>query len=261
MVEPGRLLKRARERLNLRYRDVEEASRGIARRHQSDEYTIALSRLADIENKGTTPSLYRLYSLCAIYRVDFTEVLSWYGIALDALLRDSAEMQLDQTHMVGFAQQPSEATMPVPGLLLEALDIEKNSLLTRVAQQWGEIPVASLRQLDLKRYRYGFVGTEDWTMYPIIPPGAFVQIDEQEKVISRDGWANEFERPVYFLEHRNRYYCSWCSQKGEEIILEPHPSSHVSPEIFRQPSEVEIIGQVVGVAKRMDLGKRRHTRS
>jgi hypothetical protein len=44
-------------------------------------------------------------------------------------------------------------------------------------------------------------------------------------------------------------------------MVEPHPSSHVAPEIFRHPSEVDIIGQVVGVAKRMDLGKRRHTRS
>src|SRR5580658_9991173 len=102
MVEPGQMLKRARERLNLRYRDVEEASRGIALRHGNEEYTIGLSRLADIENKGTTPSLYRMYSLCAIYRLDVAEVLSWYGVALGGLLRDSSETQLDRTHLVGF---------------------------------------------------------------------------------------------------------------------------------------------------------------
>ena len=43
----------SRERLNLRYRDVEEASHRIADRHKNDEFSIALSRLADIENKGT----------------------------------------------------------------------------------------------------------------------------------------------------------------------------------------------------------------
>jgi transcriptional regulator with XRE-family HTH domain len=260
MIEPGQMLKRARERLNLRYRDVEEASRGIASRHGSEEYTVGLSRLADIENKGTTPSLYRLYSLCAIYRLDFTDVLSWYGVTLDGLLRDSSEAQLNQTHLVGF-EPSADASIPLPSLSLENIDIHKNTFLSHVAQQWGEIPLASIRQLDLKRYRYGFVGTEDWGMYPIIPPGAFVQIDETKKNIIREGWGNEFERPVYFLEHRSRYYCRWCSENGEEIILEPHPSSHVIPEIFRYPSEVDIIGQVVGVAKRMDLGKRRHTHS
>lgn len=260
MIEPGQMLKRAREKLSLRYRDVEEMSRVIAVRHDSEEYAIGLSRLADIENKGTTPSLYRLYSLCAIYCLDFTEVLSWYGVALDGLLADSAEAQLEQTHLVGF-EAPEGRSIPVPTLSLENIDLHKNTFLRHVAQQWGEIPLASIRQLDLKRYRYGFVGTEDWTMYPIIPPGAFVQIDESKKNIIREGWAHEFERPVYFLEHRSRFYCGWCSDNGEELILEPHPSSHVPPEIFRSPSEVDIIGQVVGVAKRMDLGKRRHTHS
>jgi len=43
---------RVRERLNLRFRDVEEASTRIANVHSSDEYIVTLSRLADIENKG-----------------------------------------------------------------------------------------------------------------------------------------------------------------------------------------------------------------
>src|SRR5205814_10051316 len=70
MEEAGQKLKRARERLNLRYRDVEEASNQIAARHNNDEFVIALSRLSDIENKGTVPTIYRLYSLCTIYRLD-----------------------------------------------------------------------------------------------------------------------------------------------------------------------------------------------
>ena len=74
MEEPGQKLKKIRERLRLRFRDVEEASTRIAALHSNDEFVVALSRLADIENKGTMPSAYRLYSLCAIYRVDMSEV-------------------------------------------------------------------------------------------------------------------------------------------------------------------------------------------
>src|SRR6266851_7407871 len=85
MEEAGQKLKRARERLNLRYRDVEEASNQLAARHSNDEFSIALSRLADIENKGTVPTIYRLYALCAIYRLDFNEVLDWYGVNISAL--------------------------------------------------------------------------------------------------------------------------------------------------------------------------------
>ena len=48
MDDPGQKLKRVRERLNLRYRDVEEASLAIAQRRQSDEFIINLSRLDSI---------------------------------------------------------------------------------------------------------------------------------------------------------------------------------------------------------------------
>ncbi|MDQ6700326.1 MAG: helix-turn-helix domain-containing protein, partial [Acidobacteriota bacterium] len=102
MEEAGQKLKRARERLNLRYRDVEEASIQIANRHKNDEFIMALSRLSDIENKGTVPSLYRLYSLCAIYRLDIHEVLGWYGVDLSALPADAAAIEIEKTHMIGF---------------------------------------------------------------------------------------------------------------------------------------------------------------
>src|SRR5262249_48401340 len=58
MDNPGQKLKRARERLKLRYRDVEEASQRIADEHANAEYGIALSRLSDIENKGTVPTIF-----------------------------------------------------------------------------------------------------------------------------------------------------------------------------------------------------------
>ena len=79
MEDAGQKLKKRREELKLRYRDVEELSEKIASLHKNDEYLIAISRLADIENKGILPTIYRLYSL-AIYRIDVTEVF-WSGTA------------------------------------------------------------------------------------------------------------------------------------------------------------------------------------
>lgn len=126
MTEPGQKLKRARERLNLRYRDVEEASVAIANRHGADEFVIALSRLADIENKGTVPSLFRLYSLCAIYRLDFTEVLSWYGIPLGDLMRDASEVDLEETHIMGF-EPNADSNIRIPSALLASIDLRQTT--------------------------------------------------------------------------------------------------------------------------------------
>src|ERR1700712_4105284 len=98
MEEPGQRLKQSRERLNLRYRDVEEASNKIARRRKNDEFVIALSRLSDIENKGTVPSIFRLYSLCTIYRLDIPEVLEWYGVSFSKQATDAAAIVIGTTH-------------------------------------------------------------------------------------------------------------------------------------------------------------------
>src|SRR5689334_9664039 len=99
MEEPGRKLKRERERLKLRYRDVEEASQRLASRHKNPEYHIALSRLSDIENRGIVPSIFRLYSLCTIYRLDFVDVVAWYGVRLADIPGDTARISVPVTHL------------------------------------------------------------------------------------------------------------------------------------------------------------------
>lgn len=259
MEEAGQKLKKIRERLNLRFRDVEEASIKIAERHHNDEFIVALSRLADIENKGTLPSFYRLYSLCAIYRLEVSEVLSWYGITLSELPRDAALIEQERTHLVGF--RPKEGEVQVPIALDPGLDLTKTVFLSRMIQQWGTLPLILLKQLDLRSYRYGYIGSDDWFMNPIIPPGSFVVVDESRRKIVPSGWANEFERPIYLLEHRDGYRCGWCSLKDDRITVQPHPSSQCDPETYAHPDEIEIVGQVTRVAMMLDRSSLRRSRS
>ncbi|HEX4228316.1 MAG TPA: helix-turn-helix transcriptional regulator [Bryobacteraceae bacterium] len=256
---PGQKLRRARERLGLRYRDVEEASQKISRRHASDEFSIGLSRLADIENKGTLPSLYRLYSVCAIYRLDFKTVLSWYGVDLGQLPSDAATVPVNQTHSIGFeAHEVPQESFPLD--LDPSLDLTRTSFLSRHLQRWGPLVPELLAGFDLRQQRYGFIGTADWSMYPILPPGSFVQIDESKRKIAANGWIDEFERPIYFIEHRAGFRCCWVSEIEDILIAHSHTASQTPPEIYRV-SEVDVIGQVIGVAMRLDQGKRRHTSS
>jgi transcriptional regulator with XRE-family HTH domain len=260
MEDAGQKLKRVRERLNLRYRDVEEASLRIADRHGTDEYAIALSRLADIENKGTLPSIFRLYSLCAIYRLDVQEVLEWYSVDLSSLPADAASVELERTHVIGFGAN-GHGSAQVPLSLDPGIDLRRTTYLSRMIQQWGKLPLMLLNGWDLKGHRYAFIGTEDWSMYPLIHPGALVLIDETRRKVVNTGWTNEFERPIYFLEHRNGYVCCWCSLNDNQIVLQPHPASMCNPEVYSYPDEIDVIGQVTGVAMRLETAKRRRTRS
>lgn len=254
MEEAGQKLKRVRERLRLRFRDVEEASARISARHSSDEFTIALSRLADIENKGTLPSIYRLYSLCAIYRLELTEVLTWYGVSISDLPGDADVALPARTHLVGF-RAPEEGEVQLPISLDPGLDITRTLFLSRLIQRWGKLPLMMLQHVDLKNHRYGLIGSDDWSMFPIVPPSSLVVIDDTRRRIANSGWSTEFERPIYFLEHRDGYACGWCTQKDGRITVQPHPASFCDPETYEHPSEVEIIGQVTQIA--MTLGQTR----
>jgi transcriptional regulator with XRE-family HTH domain len=245
MERPGEKLKRVREKLNLTYRDVEQASRQLASRRGSEEFIIALSRLADIENKGTAPSIYRIYTLCAIYRIDYEEVLRWYGVPRDELESESLRIQLRETHATQFTENQVISGPQPPDI---EIDLSKTTFLNHVIRRWGKLPLNFLNGLDLRRYRYGFIGLEDWSMFPLLHPGALVAIDERSRKIAAQGWSNEIDRPLYFLEHRSGYVCGWCSVTEGCIVVQPHPAAQREPLIFKSQNEVDVLGQVVAVA-------------
>jgi len=256
MEEPGQRLRRARERLNLRYREVEEASLQIAERHKSDEFVIALSRLSDIENKGTVPTIYRLYSLCAIYRLDMNEVLSWYGVDPAGLPADAAQIELQRTHPIGF-ETNGRGEVSLPLALDPGIDLRKTTYLSRMIQRWGKLPLVLMNGLEVQKNRYAFIGSDDWSMYPLIQPGSLVVIDESRRKIVNSGWANEFERPIYFFEHRKGYACGWCTLNENQLVIQPHPASMCHPEVYSFPDQIEVVGQVTSVAMHLDQAKRR----
>jgi hypothetical protein len=259
MEEPGQKLKRVRERLRLRFRDVEEASTRIAAQHNNDEFIVALSRLADIENKGTMPSVYRLYSLCAIYRLEMSEVLAWYGVSLSTLPADAALIEHAQTHLVSFTAEEGDVQVPIS--LDPGLDLSRTVFLSRLIQRWGSLPLVLLNHKDLRNYRYGLIGSEDFSMSPIIPPGSLVVIDESKRKIASSGWTSEFDRPIYFLEHRDGYLCGWCTLRQGSLLVQPHPSSQTELKSYRYPEEIEVIGQITQVAMSLDPQLRRQNAS
>jgi len=141
------------------------------------------------------------------------------------------------------------------------IDFRKTTHLSRFIQSWGKLPLMLLSGLDLKNHRYGFIGTEDWTMYPLLHPGSLVLIDESRRKPVQSSWTTEFDRPLYFFENRNGFACAWCNLEDGQLILQPHPASMAPPQIFAYPSEIEILGQVTGVAMRLHPPRPRRTRS
>src|SRR5258708_2301938 len=260
MEDAGQKLGRARERTNLRVRGGEQASQRISEKYHTHEFTVLINRISEIENQGLGHSIYERTPLSAIYRLDFAVALEWYGIDLAALPADSLFAEVSRTHAVGY-HAPLHGDIAVPLSLDPGVDLRRTTYMSRMIQRWGTLSLMLLAGLDRKERRYGFIGTDDWFMYPMLQPGSFVVIDETSRKIQADGWTSEFERPIYFLETREGYLCGWCSQNDEKLVLLPHPASGETPIILSLPSGVAVVGHVPSVAMILDQGRRRRERS
>jgi transcriptional regulator with XRE-family HTH domain len=239
----GLKLRRTRERLGLTLRQVEEASLEIADAERSSEYVVSIARLNQIENDGSLPSIYKLYSLTVIYKLSIEDMLSVYGINLGKMEEHRLATRQTATHL--FTVEVGDPTRAIrfPVRFDPGFEPGKTIFLSRLVELWGEVPAGLLTQLDLKKYRYGFIGLDDRMMVPLLRPGSIVQIDDTRRRIANSGWLTEYDRPIYFLELR--YH------RGKDVTLLPHPLSPCGPRTIRIPDEGEILGQVVGVAMRI----------
>jgi transcriptional regulator with XRE-family HTH domain len=250
MMEAGLRLRQLREQLGLTIRDVEAAASVIAAKYNNQDYSLSLSRLSDIESKGVLPSIFRLYALAAIYRRDIRDLFALYGIDCGQLGEDSQLNPLPKTHRYA-SLRPTTVRMPVR--LDPGFDLQETTNLGRMVAKWGIVPLELLSQFENSDYSFGYIGAKDFTMYPLLMPGSLVQIDEMKNKVIEGDWRSEYERPIYFIEMRDGFACCWCSLDGNLLVLHPHPLSHCRVRVKKHPQEAEILGQVVGMAMRLDV--------
>ncbi len=134
---------------------------------------------------------------------------------------------------------------------LRGFEVTKTNLLSRMIEVWGEVPIPLIEHFDVRHSMYGFIGLEDLTLYPLLRPGSFVQIDQRIKKILPIKWRTELDRPIYFVELRDGYACSWCELQDSQLILIPHPLSPCPTRQFKNGTEAEVVGRVTGVAMRV----------
>jgi transcriptional regulator with XRE-family HTH domain len=251
---PGERLRSLRKSVGLTIREVERRSLEIAESKGNPDYLISHSWLQTIERDGNAPSMFKMYSLSAIYDRGCAEIHSFFGVQFADLSKDRALFGWPATHVVGASEDTEEEKISFPvGARSEFLP-ESTSLLSRLVQVWGDVPVALLRQLDLRKSMYGYIGQKDFTLYPVVLPGSFVQIDPAQTKIKPGISRREMDRPIYFVELRESYACGWCELRDGQLSIVPHINSPQAIRRFAHPQEAEIIGRVTGVAMRIVNG-------
>lgn len=237
--------------MRLSTRDVERLSQKIAQEKNNQEYAISHAWLTDIENGEFTPSIYKLYSLSVIYKRNLDEILGFFGIHIRDIGGEQMSLLLPRTHLIGDDTERASASVVLPEELRKRLLLEKTNLVSHMFKRWGGVPAALLQHMDLDRSLYGYIGMEDFTLNPLVRPGSFVEIDAKQQKIEWREWPSVFDRPIYFVELRGGYACSWCELKEKQLLLIPFPQSRSQVRQLRIPFEAEVVGRVTAVSMRI----------
>jgi transcriptional regulator with XRE-family HTH domain len=255
--QAGKRLRAVREGVHLKVREVEELSKKIAERRSSSQYYISHAWLTEAENGKFRPTIYKLYSLSTIYNIHVDEILAFWGVNIGDIPKEQRSILLPRTHLLGPHLQRPEQTIRIPVEVREHVHFEKTNLVRRMFREWDDVPVGLLRQMDLENSLYGYIGLNDYTLYPLIRPGSFVEIDALQNRVQSGRWENEFRRPIYFVELRDIYVCSWCEIAEDRLVLLPYTRSGQQVRQVRYPGDAEIVGRVTAVAMSLldSLGK------
>ncbi len=253
-MHPGARLKEVRSKLGITTREFATFSKAIADAEGNEEFLISSGWLTQIENEeDALPSIYKLFTLASVYGLSYGDVLALYGVDAKKVKKYHAELPIAKTRLAQYDSAEAPESLEVPVRFDAGVNLSQTKLLSHMIESWGRVPLEFIQHFDLRHRLYGFVGLKDYTLYPLIKPGSFVEIDSNVKKPIQGVARSEFDRPIYFVDLRNGYACSWCDLVEDKLVLLAHPLSPVKTRIFAFPKEAEIIGQVTGVAMRIVL--------
>jgi len=134
-LPPNEQLKDLRSRLGITTRDVAEFSQRIAEAQGNPEFQISNAWLTQIENSDSVPSIFKLYSLSAIYRMKFTDLLRLYGLDLQKLGFHQLATPLPHTHLTTLEVYDTDRTVSFPIRFDRSFDLDNTNLLSRMASR------------------------------------------------------------------------------------------------------------------------------
>src|SRR5271155_2870953 len=127
-ARPGARLKEIRNRLGVTTREVEVLSRRIADECANAEFNISNAWLTQVENGDSVPSIYKIFSLSAIYRTRFWDLLRIFQVDVDAIAKYQTELPLQNTHLVSLEMPDPQKAIRFPIRFERGFSLEKTSL-------------------------------------------------------------------------------------------------------------------------------------
>lgn len=117
------------------------------------------------------------------------------------------------------------------------------SATRRLLAAWADIPLLLMLDVDWDRGPLVLIGLSDRMMWPLIPPGSLLQLNPKVRTVENGAWP-EFDRPIYLIEFKGRFYCCHAQRRGDTLRLISHAESPSPPAISVPFKEARVRGQL-----------------
>lgn len=120
------------------------------------------------------------------------------------------------------------------------------STMRRMMSAWSDVPLLLMLDADWDRGPLVLVGLSDRMMWPLLPPGSLLKLDTKVRTVEEGSWP-EFERPIYLIEYRGRFYCCHAQRRGDILRMISHAESPSPPSISIRARDARVRGQVTPI--------------
>jgi hypothetical protein len=244
----GPLLRNARMTLHLSLREASEISGRVADLLGDDRYLISPSSLCDYELLNTAPRHFqKAVTLCSLYGLGFQAFLRTIGIVPEE---------------AGSEPMPDHFVSRVPRVeAAEELDtnVASGGFLEQFFERCEEVPfflresIGSLYGLgDVSLNDFFWVGGKYDVLHPYLENGLLALVNRRRKrplyFASKPLW----QQSLYVLLKRDgTYLCACCGLENSTLVVHPYSQQFHRPEQLRYHHDVEVVGQVVMVARKV----------
>jgi hypothetical protein len=243
------LLRNARSRLGLSFRDASAMSRRIASELGDEQYFAAPGSLSDYEALDAPPRhIHKAITLCAVYGLHFSIFLKSVGLRMHEAGRGPIPDHLVPRKLEASFHDPDSGSD-------EHSENEGSGLL----RQLEPVPFFLRNSLsDLSGlnkpslHDFFWVGGDEDPLHPLLVEGLLVIVNRRRKKPIYSRSKPLWQQPLYVLLRRSgAYMCACCSLENGMLVTHPHSSDYRQPEQLRNHHDAEIVGQVVTVVRRL----------
>ena len=120
---------------------------------------------------------------------------------------------------------------------------DRESATNRLLNAWADAPMLLMLEEDWEDGPLVVVGFSDRMLWPLLPPGSLLRLDSKARKIEDRSWP-EFERPIYLIEYRDRFYCCYAQRRGDMLRLISHLESPAPPSLSVPYKDARVRGQL-----------------